>query len=382
MRILTFTGHYLPGYKGGGPIKTLKNLFDSTGDGDIKYLLVTSDRDLGETKPYSNIKIDSWNRVGYADVFYVAAANKGNKQIKCLIGEQNYDFLYLNSFFSLRFSIYPQILARKFNKVVIVGPRGEFSKGALNLKFLKKWTFVKLYKLFGFHKNIVFQASSKYEAEDIRQLLGCNVDIKIAEDIGAQDFALELPKRVSNETRIIFISRISPKKNLLQAIQILKRVKSPVRFDIYGPIEDKEYWKKCSGAIEQLPKNIQVSHCGSLMPSQVIQTMTRYDIFFMPTLGENYGHVIAEAFCAGLPVLISDTTPWRNLEDEGIGWDFPLGLPEKFAQVIDGFSQLSETQYFKKRKTVLAWAKKKFSQRDAIEANLDMFKYAYGKSRK
>src|SRR3546814_17574361 len=38
-------------------------------------------------------------------------------------------------------------------------------------------------------------------------------------------------------------------------------------------------------------------------------------------LGENYGHVIAEALEAGLRLLISDQTPWRGLAEAGVGHD-------------------------------------------------------------
>jgi hypothetical protein len=46
--------------------------------------------------------------------------------------------------------------------------------------------------------------------------------------------------------------------------------------------------------------------------------LAEYDLFLFPTLGENYGHVISEALASGCPVVISDQTPWRNLEAEGI----------------------------------------------------------------
>jgi hypothetical protein len=44
----------------------------------------------------------------------------------------------------------------------------------------------------------------------------------------------------------------------------------------------------------------------------------------MATWGENFGHSIAEALNHGLPVVISDRTPWRNLHKISAGWDIPL----------------------------------------------------------
>ena len=378
LNILTFTGHYLPGYKGGGPIKTIKNLFDQTGN-SVSYKLVTSDRDLGDTLPYNSIDHNAWNKVGNAEVFYVQTGIIGYKQITKILFEKNYDLIYLNSFFSPTFSLLPLILAKTLRQKVIVGPRGEFSEGALSQKSRKKNTFIKLYKLLNLHRGIIYQASSGYEAEDIRRVLGPKVDIVIAEDIGSQEFAQYIPERESTALKAVFISRISPMKNLLAALEILKNVRELVVYDIYGPIEDSEYWKQCEAAISALPPNIRVEHKGQLTPDEVVATLSVYDVFFMPTKGENYGHVIAEALCAGLPILIADTTPWRHLQEQGIGWDLPLSNPNAFSAAIDQLAMMPADKYHQMRETVLAWAKNKFNQRDAVEANIAMFKYAANK---
>ena len=170
-------------------------------------------------------------------------------------------------------------------------------------------------------------------------------------------------------------------KNLLLALEILKQVKYLVTYDIYGPIEDQQYWEQCKEIILDLPLNIKVEYKGQLQPNNVIEVLSKYDLFFMPTQGENYGHVIAEALCAGVPILIADTTPWRNLEEQGIGWDLSLNNPKAFSNVIDTMVMLSEEQRLQMRKKVLEWAKNKFSNREAIEANIDMFNYTISKNR-
>ena len=378
IRILTFSGFYLPGYKGGGPIKTIKNLFDQAGK-EVSFHLIASDRDLGDTAPYTSVECGAWNTIGNAQVFYAQPSVLGYKQIVSIIKQKDYDLIYLNSFFSVGFSIFPLLVAKALNQKVILGPRGEFSTGALSLKSQKKQLFIKLYKFFGLHRGTVFQASSSYEADDIRRVLGSKVDICIAEDIGSQEFAESLPTRMSDILKAIFVSRISPMKNLLAALNMLKAVKEPVHYHIYGPIEDQEYWADCEAVIKSLPAHIQVEHKGELTPYQVVQTMSKYDFFFMPTKGENYGHVIAEALCAGLPILIADTTPWRNLQEQGVGWDLSLNDPDVFSTTIDQLALMPAEQHLQMREAVLAWAKNKFSQRDAVEANIAMFRYIYDK---
>src|SRR5690554_4488326 len=106
MEVLTFSGFYLPGYKGGGPIKTIKNLFDQAG-ADVSFKLITSDRDLGEAVPYSSVKCGTWNQIGNAEVFYAQPSMLGYKQIAKILFDKKYDIVYLNSFFSPRFSFIP-----------------------------------------------------------------------------------------------------------------------------------------------------------------------------------------------------------------------------------------------------------------------------------
>lgn len=378
IKVLSFCGFYLPGYKGGGPIKTIKNLFDQAGE-SILFRLVTSDRDLGDKKPYDFVSCGAWNEVGNVLVFYTQSGLRGFCQIYKAIHESKCNVVYLNSFFSIRFSFFPLLISRFLGKKVVLGPRGEFSSGALSLKSRKKRLFIKLHKLLNLHRGIVFQASSQYEADDIRRVLGDAVDIRIAEDIGAQEFAKEFSERSNSPLKVICLARISPMKNLLAALDMLNAVQQPIEYEIYGPIEDREYWAQCISATKKLPPHIKVKYKGELQPDQVICTLADYDLFFMPTKGENYGHVIAEALCAGLPILIADTTPWRNLQEQGIGWDLSLDTPEQFSSVIDQIALMATDERHRMRLNVLAWAKKKFSQRDAVDANIAMFRYAHEK---
>lgn len=378
LKVLTFAGAFFPGYKGGGPIKTIKNLFDKAGN-EISFRLVTSDRDLGDTAPYSSVDCGGWNQVGNASVFYAQPGRRGYRQIAQILREKNYDVVYLNSFFSPRFSFYPLLLAKALRQRVVLSPRGEFSESALSLKSLKKRLFIGVFRILRLHRGVVFQVSSKFEVQDIRRVLGSKVDVRVAENIGAQEFGEPSHERKSGVLRAVFVSRISPMKNLLMALESMRKVQHPMVYHIYGPAEDKDYWEQCQRVIETLPEHVQVEYKGPLNPADVVKTMSGYDAFYLPTKGENYGHAIAEAICAGLPIVIAATTPWRNLQQQGIGWDLPLNNPDAFSAVLDQLATMPADEYQEMRKRVLAWAKTKFSQRDAVEANIALFKYAYEK---
>lgn len=376
--ILLYTGLYLPGFKGGGPIKSVSNLVHTT-ESAFNYYVVTMDRDLGDSGPYKDIKSNSWHRINRAKVLYCGLTVRGRL---CSIMEafsSKYDVVYLNSFMSPQFSIFPLLAAKLTRKAVILAPRGELSAGALKIKKGKKAAYLTFFKALNLYKGITFQASSSYEAIDIKRALGEHADVFVAENIGLLETPTSTPAKSPDSLKLVFLSRVSPMKNLLQAFRILSKVKSPVLYDVYGPIEDEGYWAECLEISKTLPENVRVQYKGELKPSDVVQTLSQYDLFFLPTRGENYGHVIAEAFCAGLPVLISDATPWRELEEKGIGWDLPLEDEGGFVDAIDNAARMSSAVYSEFRERVLLWAKEKFQKTEAIEANKALFRYALEK---
>jgi len=56
--ILIFTDHYLPGFKGGGPIVSLSNMVREIKA--FRFKIITRDHDLNGP-PYPDIKRGKWN---------------------------------------------------------------------------------------------------------------------------------------------------------------------------------------------------------------------------------------------------------------------------------------------------------------------------------
>ena len=118
--------------------------------------------------------------------------------------------------------------------------------------------------------------------------------------------------------KIAFVSRITPKKNLLFALHLLSDIDLFVKFIVYGPVRDKDYWDTCTVTASLLPDNVDFQYGGDLARDQVLGVLFHSDFLLFPTLGENFGHIIAESLSVGTPVILSEDTPWKQSLDYAI----------------------------------------------------------------
>lgn len=342
--MLIFLPRYLPGYKFGGPLQSIVNLVEALGD-EFRFRIVTSDRDVGDAAPYANVPTRRWTKVGKAEVIYLPREDLRLRPLARLMRETPHDAVYLNSFFDPRFTTRPLMAMRLGltpRKPVILAPRGEFSVGALAIKPAKKRAFLAAASALRLYDDVRWQASTALEKADILRVFP-RANVCVANNLPRKAGA-QPPRRARTPAellRIVFLSRISPKKNLLYALDVLRRVRVPVRFTIHGPCEDIGYWRECEAAIAALPPHVEVVVAGDVPPANVVETLAAHDLFFFPTRGENFGHVIAEALSAGLRLLLSDQTPWRELAAANVGHDLPLDDPAAFARVLEAEAGLS-----------------------------------------
>jgi len=315
-----------------------------------EFLVVTSDRDLGDAVPYAGVRRDTWLAQGPAKVWY---ASGGWRDVARLVRDTHADVLYLNSFFDARFSIAALRAARRHpveSRRIVLAPRGEFSPGALRLKAFKKRLYLAWAKRSALYRGLTWHASTPLEADEIRRALGdVAADVRVAPDLvlptPALDEGAHGPPKSRRPLRIAFVSRLSPKKNLPFALEALRPVTVPVEFDIYGPAEDQAHVALCRTLAARLPANVQVRFHGAIEHGEVGRVLGASHLFFLPTLGENFGHVIAEALGAGTPVLVSDRTPWRSLAERGAGWDLPLDDPAAFSRSIEALAAVDDERY-------------------------------------
>jgi glycosyltransferase involved in cell wall biosynthesis len=378
-KVLIFAGYYLPSLKGGGPIQSIKNLVEKLSD-QIDIEIIASDRDLGDKKPFRNLKKETWISVGKTSVMYTNIKKLNLFKLAKIINSSNCDIIYLNSFFSYNFSI-SVILLNKFKKIkaknIILAPRGEFAAGALGLKSRKKKLYTILAKKLNLYRDVTWHATAETEKRDILNLFGNEINIKVASNLTANYSNLhydKIIKKNKGELKIIFVSRIHPTKNLRKAIEFLSGLKGDnIILNIYGPIEDELYWVGCKKIIKHLSNNIRVSYKGIVHHDDIMQLFKEHHVLLLPTLGENYGHVISEALIGGCPVIISDQTPWKDLEKNNVGYDIPLNEEMIFKEKIQKFVDIDQKQYNFLSKSAFEYGKEVSNREEDINNTLQLF---------
>jgi glycosyltransferase involved in cell wall biosynthesis len=212
---------------------------------------------------------------------------------------------------------------------LVLSPRGMMSQWAWRHRDWKK-KFARalihpgaLEAVHGWH------ATSDEEADEIREL-GFKQPVCIAPNgVDAPDFAASASAAahwntacpaVGKRPVALFYSRFHRKKRVIELIDLwlehgprdwlLLLVGIP---QDYSPAMLEDYVMRMSGA-----GRVQAfSGTDRPVPYPVAS------LFLLPSHNENFGLVVAEAMAHGVPALVTDTTPWRALNSNGLGWCVP-----------------------------------------------------------
>jgi glycosyltransferase involved in cell wall biosynthesis len=351
----------------------------------FRFKVVTRDRDVGDSAPYADYPTHTWARVGRAEVTYLPVKDLGLRGWRRILSGTPHDVLYLCSFFHPRFTIIPLMLLRLGlvpRRPIVVAPHGEFSLGALRLKASKKSLYIRAAKTAQLYDHVLWHASSPYEESDIHRVFGTAVQVAVGRDLPSPSATLKAPRQIRRKQRgtlsVVFLSRISRKKNLDGALRLLAALEGDVEFHIYGPREDQAYWTECQQLIAGLRPNIRVQEHGPVPQKDVAAILESHHLFLFPTHGENFGHVVLEALLAGCVPLISDQTFWRGLQSRGVGWDLPLGEAGQFHASLQRCVDMDEVEFQSLSSAARRFGQEVASDPVAIDQNRAILNRAVG----
>lgn len=352
--VLVVVPYYLPGYRAGGAIQTVSAMVERLSD-SFRFRILTSDRDEGDREPYPDASRDRWVERGSAEVRYLAPGEQSLAGLWRVLRSRRPDLLYLNAFYHPVFT-FRVLLLRRVGLLrgvpALLAPRGHLSPGARAVKRWRKEAYIALLKVLGLVDDVVFHASDRMERQEILEVFP-GADIRVAPNMvpplrvksarrsnragtgGSTGDGPPRPDKVPGRLRAVYLSRVTPKKNLAGLLEALRAVSGAVRLSIVGPVGDEAYWARCRHLVERLPASVRVDYQGPVPHRDVPGVLAEHHLFVLPTRSENFGHVIREALEVGRPVLISDRTPWEGLEAAGAGWVCPLEDGECFVNRLE-----------------------------------------------
>ncbi len=285
--------------------------------------------------------------------------------------------VYANSLFSrmtIRF-----LLARRLGIApslpLLIAPRGECSPGALGIRRFRKRAFLRLGRTVGLHRGALWQASTGRERDDILRALPwvAASDVVIGPDLIGEAPRVEVTRapKIPGRARFVFISRVARMKNLHFALRALSGLRGDVTLDVFGTTDDASYWHECQAEAARLPSHVAMQYRGELPPDRVMEAFAAHDFFVLPTLGENFGHVIFESLVARCPVVLSDRTAWPDLGLEGAGFTLPLEDPARWTAALQACVDMGPDAHAamadRARATALAFVERLAPERRNVE---------------
>ena len=350
---------FSPGVRAGGPIRSVVNLVNLLGK-RVDVQVLTGCRDLGERRVYQGVEVNQWVEWnGRAQVFYGTGWGRFIA-FRRVLREQRPQAVYLNSMFSFPGTLWPLVLCAGLPEStrVVLAPRGMLKGSALGRKAWKKRPLLRLLRGLGLMKRVVFHATSEDELTEIeREFPGSRA--VLVPNVPQQPLEV-LPERSVTDgvLRLCCVGRVHPIKNVHLAIESLQGLERPCELTVVGPEEDAGYAAHCRQLAAVLPGHLRVSFAGTLKESQIQQLLIHADAMILPTQGENFGHAIFEALGVGTPVIISDCTIWRNLQERRAGWDLPLSEGARpFAEALRQLATMGVDQRRQLRQGALGMAK-------------------------
>ncbi|HHM20805.1 MAG TPA: glycosyltransferase [Bacteroidetes bacterium] len=120
--------------------------------------------------------------------------------------------------------------------------------------------------------------------------------------------------------RLLFLSRVHPKKNLEALLEALTKINFDFSLKIAGPGEN-DYIAGLKRLARKLGLESRIEWLGVLAGEEKFSAYAAADLFVLPSHNENFANVVIESLSAGTPVLVSEEVGLSEyVREKGLGW--------------------------------------------------------------
>ena len=269
------------------------------------------------------------------------------KSVGAKLGEEDirqFDIVHFHAIWNLE-QHRVAALCRRLGVPYVIAPRGMLEPWSLRQGWLKKRIARFLFQDRDLKGAAALHATAASEVESFRKLGLGNAVIVSPNGVNLPETKVERSGG-GKRRRALFVSRMHPKKGVLELIKAWRRVQGEAKVRGEGESwclelvytvrneEERAYERACR---ELADGDAGIVFTGELDDEAKWAAYRRADFFVLPTYSENFGIVVAEALWAGVPVVTTKGTPWRELEETGCGWWIGTGtdpLADKLREVL------------------------------------------------
>lgn len=337
----------------GGPAKSIPYMVEGLKQYDSKHYLVSCRRDALE-------KNELVSRYGLSHIAVKQVGFKKLRYAPTLISEVNsiiknsaQTILHVHNLWNfVPYSAWR--LSKKFGYPLIISPRGGLFPWCLEKGSLRKKIAMNLFQRNMLQHAHCIHVTSENELNVVRDL-GITAPVALVKNcIDLSQFQKLAPRSKAcaklnlnpSDKFVLFLSRIDAKKGL--DILIKAFFSNNVRCHdwkllIAGPIYDYDHWNNCQNLVKNANMQDRVIYMGMLRSDMRMNALAAANIFALPSHTENFGVAILEALAAGLPVLTSNNTPWKEISLNKAGVITPVES-ESVARALSNLMTLKKKE--------------------------------------
>jgi len=334
MRVAIISSSFYPAISYGGPISATWDIAKGLSNKGISVYVSTTNANGSDKldvkvnsfiKKQSNLFVKYYNeqiinRFSFEFVFGVWSDIKQADRIYI-----QYIFHY-TVFIALMFSFF-------LRKKVILCPRGSLSPYALKYKHKWKKRIWLFFFIRPFVKKVIWHASSYIEKDDIRCVFHRARIVEISDGVLCEDFS-----NTFKMSKVDLVNKFTKHncKDVSELFFSMGRLHSSKGFDVVIDafdlfVENNPYAKliiagsddgfktKLINQIKKLNLSNSVFLIGSVDHKDKVLLLKNSSAFVLASSFESFGIVIAESLASGTPVIVSNRTPWKDIENNKCG---------------------------------------------------------------
>lgn len=339
MKILQVSASYKPAVIYGGPTMSVSKLSEELCKNGIQTEVITT---LANGKNELNLPIKQLTYIENVPVRFFKRITKDHTHfspglIKHLLKIRKTaepTIIHIHAWWNL-VSMFACLIAQLKNIPVVLSPRGTLS----SYSFQKKHNLFKYWMHLLAGKKLLskcyLHVTSEAEKTEVLQLFQPKKIQVIPNFISFPSNLYSKINKKSTILKLLFMSRIDPKKGLEVLLEALIEIKFPYHLTIAGTGE-ADYLDSLQKIVAKNSIQAFVTWIGFQDNKSKFEVLQNHDLLILPSYNENFGNVIIESLAVGTPVLISKNVGLADyVVSNNLGWIFKNQPKELQKQLIN-----------------------------------------------